>query len=75
MVLKNAWIQYVSFFIVIGFLLYRLNSFVFRHKVINVRSFSIITYKYIANEIILSFLLAQLLHTYSTADIVYEKMD
>lgn len=48
MVIKNAWIQYISFFIVVGFLLFRLNSFVFRHK---------------------------LLHTHSTADIVYEKMD
>jgi hypothetical protein len=32
-VLKNAWIQYISFFAVISFLLFRLNSFVFRHKV------------------------------------------
>lgn len=47
-VLKDAWIQYVSFFIVVAFLLFRLNSFVFRHKI---------------------------LHTYATADVVYEKMD
>jgi hypothetical protein len=32
-VLKNAWIQYLAFFAVISFLLFRLNSFVFRHKV------------------------------------------
>ena len=32
-VLKFAWIQYMSFFIVIGFLLYHLNAFIFRHRV------------------------------------------
>ena len=32
-VLKNAWIQYIAFFAVVSFLLFRLNSFVFRHKV------------------------------------------
>jgi hypothetical protein len=32
-VLKNAWIQYIAFFVVVAFLLFRLNSFVFRHKV------------------------------------------
>lgn len=47
-VLKHAWIQYLSFFVVVAFLLFRLNSFVFRHK---------------------------LLYTYTTADIVYEKLD
>ena len=31
--LKVAWIQYLSFFILIGFLISRLNSFVFRHQV------------------------------------------
>ncbi len=46
--LKFAWIQYISFFAVISFMLFRLNSFVYRH---------------------------QLLHTYSVADIVYEKLD
>jgi len=30
--LKYAWIQYISFFAVISFLLFRLNSFVFRHQ-------------------------------------------
>lgn len=34
-VLKNAWIQYISFFAVISFLLFRLNSFVFRHKLLH----------------------------------------
>jgi len=47
-VLKWAWIQYVSFFVVVSFLVHRLSSFVFRH---------------------------QLLHTYSTADIITEKMN
>lgn len=32
-VLKHAWIQYIAFFAVVSFLLFRLNSFVFRHKV------------------------------------------
>lgn len=30
--LKYAWIQYISFFAVISFLLFRLNSFIFRHQ-------------------------------------------
>ena len=47
-VLKWAWVQYVSLFVVISFLVHRLSSFVFHN---------------------------QLLHTYSTADIVTEKMD
>ena len=34
-VLKFAWIQYISFFAVISFLLFRLNSFVFRHQLIH----------------------------------------
>ena len=33
-VLKFAWIQYMSFFLVIAFVLFRLNEFVFRHQVI-----------------------------------------
>jgi transmembrane protein 231 len=33
-VLKHAWIQYVSFFIVVGFLLVRLTSFILRHRLI-----------------------------------------
>lgn len=37
-VLKWAWIQYMSFFAVVSFLLFRLNSFVFRHQV-NVNAF------------------------------------
>ena len=32
-VLKFAWIQYIAFFAVISFLLFRINSFVFRHQV------------------------------------------
>lgn len=32
-VLKFAWIQYMSFFFVVAFLLYRLNAFIFRHRV------------------------------------------
>lgn len=47
-VLKFSWMQYISFFAVVSFVLFRLSSFVFRH---------------------------QLLYTYSTADIVTEKMD
>lgn len=47
-VLKYSWIQYIAFFAVVSFVLFRLSSFVFRH---------------------------QLLYTYSTADIVTEKMD
>ena len=47
-VLKWAWVQYVSLFVVVSFLVNRLSSFVFRH---------------------------QLLHTYSTADILTEKLD
>ena len=34
-VLKDAWIQYVSFFIVNAFLLYRISSFVFRYKLLD----------------------------------------
>jgi transmembrane protein 231 len=47
-VLKDAWMQYVAFFIVVAFLLYRMSSFVFRYR---------------------------LLETYTTADVVREKMD
>lgn len=47
-VLKWAWVQYLSLFVVVAFLVNRLTSFVFRH---------------------------QLLHAYSTADVVTEKMD
>ena len=32
-VLKVAWIQYVAFFVVVAFVLFRLNSFIFRHQV------------------------------------------
>lgn len=32
-VVKFAWVQYMSFFIVVAFLLYQINSFVFGHKV------------------------------------------
>ena len=32
-VLKDAWIQYIAFFAVISFLVFRLNSFVFRYQV------------------------------------------
>ena len=32
-VLKVAWVQYMAFFIVVAFLLYRLNAFIFRHRV------------------------------------------
>ena len=38
-VLKQAWIQYVSFFLVVWFLLARLNSFVFSHRLL--RSFAV----------------------------------
>eukprot|EP01040_Poterioochromonas_malhamensis_P000191 gene191-197_t len=33
-VLKFAWVQYMSFFIVVAFLLYQLNSFLFSHKLL-----------------------------------------
>ncbi len=33
-VLKFAWIQFVAFFFVIGFLFYRLTGFVFRHRLL-----------------------------------------
>ena len=33
-VLKLAWIQYISFFIVVAFVLFRMNSFIFRHQVL-----------------------------------------
>lgn len=33
-VLKYAWIQYISFFAIISFLLFRINSFVFRHQLL-----------------------------------------
>lgn len=33
-VLKQAWIQYVAFFIVTWFILQRINDFVFRHKLV-----------------------------------------
>jgi hypothetical protein len=45
-VLKSAWIQYISFFIIISFLLHRLTSFVFRN---------------------------QLLHSYTTVDVMSNK--
>lgn len=32
-VLKFAWIQYVSFFVLVSFLLFSLNSFIYRHQV------------------------------------------
>jgi len=32
-VLKFAWIQYMSIFVVVAFLLFTLNSFIFRHQV------------------------------------------
>lgn len=34
-VLKSAWIQYISFFIITSFLLHRLTSFVFRNQLIH----------------------------------------
>ena len=33
-VLKFAWIQYMSFFVVIAFVLFRLNAFIFRHQLV-----------------------------------------
>ncbi len=33
-VLKWAWMQYISFFVVVGWLLFRLNSYVFRHQLL-----------------------------------------
>ena len=33
-VLKFAWLQYISFFIVVAFVLFRLNAFIFRHQLI-----------------------------------------
>ena len=36
-VFKWAWIQYISFFAVVSFLLFRLNSFLFRHQLIYTR--------------------------------------
>jgi hypothetical protein len=32
-VLKHAWIQYVSFFLIVAFLLFSINSFIYRHQV------------------------------------------
>lgn len=32
-VLKVAWIQYISFFLLVAFLLLSLNSFIYRHQV------------------------------------------
>jgi hypothetical protein len=37
-VLKHAWIQFISFFAVVAFCLFRLNSFVFGHKVSAIRA-------------------------------------
>lgn len=37
--LKDAWIQYMAFFLVVWFLLFRLSSFLFSHKLI--RSFAV----------------------------------
>lgn len=34
-VLKFAWIQYMSIFILVSFLLFRLNSFVFSHQLVS----------------------------------------
>lgn len=33
--LKDAWIQYMAFFLVVWFLLFRLNSFVFSHRLLH----------------------------------------
>eukprot|EP01031_Cornospumella_fuschlensis_P030747 gene30747-37149_t len=33
-VLKFAWIQYVSFFLIVGFVLFSINSFIYRHQLI-----------------------------------------
>lgn len=33
-VVKFAWIQYAAFFVVVAFLLYRLNAFIFRHQLV-----------------------------------------
>jgi len=44
-VLKNAWIQYISFFIVVAFCLFRLNSFVFGHKLLHTYAASDIVYE------------------------------
>ena len=32
-ILKDAWVKYMAFFIVVAFLIFRLNSLVFRNKV------------------------------------------
>jgi hypothetical protein len=32
-VLKFAWVQYMAFFFVVAFLLFRLNAFIFKHRV------------------------------------------
>lgn len=32
-VIKFAWIQYLSFFAIVAFLLYRMNSYIFQHQV------------------------------------------
>ena len=45
-VLKFAWIQYIAFFAVISFLLFRINSFVFRHQVCFSLSFFFFDWKY-----------------------------
>jgi len=44
-VLKYAWIQYISFFAIISFLLFRINSFVFRHQLLHTHSVADIVYE------------------------------
>eukprot|EP01034_Spumella_vulgaris_P025370 gene25370-31822_t len=44
-VLKKAWIQYVAFFAVVAFLLFRLNSFIFRHQLLATYAVTDIVYE------------------------------
>jgi len=44
-VLKYAWIQYISFFAIISFLLFRINSFVFRHQLLHTHVVADIVYE------------------------------
>jgi hypothetical protein len=37
-VLKYSWMQYIAFFAVVSFVLFRLSSFVFRHQLLYTRA-------------------------------------
>lgn len=44
-VLSNAWIQYVCYFIVVAFVLFRLNSFIFRNQILSTLPVADIVYE------------------------------